>query len=312
VTDKAPLAPCDDPPGGRAFWLRADDGVRIRVALWPGPRGVVLIAPGRTEYIEKYGLVIGDLARAGWGALVVDWRGQGLADRALPDPLVGHVGAFAQFQLDLRAVLAFARDRELGPMPWLAHSMGGCITLRAMVDGQRPPVVVFSAPMWGLNQTPMMRRAMVAMAHLARPLGRDGGYLPTTGPTFGVASLTFDVNPLTRDRAQFERMKRQITEDPRLALGGPSLRWGAAALAEMALLERAPSPPVAAVIGLGGAEKIVCPQAIRARAARWPEAELVDYPGAEHELMMERPLVRDDFLSRALALFGRATGSAGD
>jgi lysophospholipase len=302
----APLAPCDDPPGGRAVWLRAADGVRIRVGLWPGARGVVLITPGRTEYIEKYGLVIGDLARAGWGALVVDWRGQGLADRALPDPLVGHVGDFAQFQLDLRAVLDWAGAQGLGPMPMIAHSMGGCITLRALVGGLSPPAVAFSAPMWGLNQTRATRGAMVAMAALTRPLGRDGAYLPSTGPDFGVASLSFDINPLTRDRAQFDRMKRQITDDPRLALGGPSLRWGGAALAEIGRLARAPSPPVPVLIGLGGAEKIVSPQAIRDRAARWPGAELAEYPGAEHELLMERPPVRDDFLARALALFDRA------
>jgi lysophospholipase len=301
----APLAPCGDPPGGRAVWLRTGDGVRIRAGLWPGARGTVLIAPGRTEYIEKYGLVVADLARAGWGALVVDWRGQGLADRALPDALTGHVGDFAEFQHDLRAVLAFALAEGLGPMPWIAHSMGGCITLRALMDGLRPPAVAFSAPMWGLNQTPLMQRAIAGMAALARPLGRDGAYLPTTGPDFGLPSFSFDLNPLTRDRAQFDRMKRQITDDPRLALGGPSLRWGGAALREMKALARTPSPPVPALIGLGGAERIVSPQAIRDRAARWSGAELADYPGAEHELLMEHPEVRGDFLSRALALFDR-------
>ena len=37
----------------------------------------MLILPGRTEYVEKFGLVVSDLAATGRGALVVDWRGQG-------------------------------------------------------------------------------------------------------------------------------------------------------------------------------------------------------------------------------------------
>lgn len=300
--------PGDAPPGGQAFRLVVADGVAIRMGLWPVPqggRGTVLVAPGRTEYIEKYGLVLADLARAGWGALVVDWRGQGLADRALPDSLTGHVGDFADYQLDLRAVLDFAAGRGLGAMPWLAHSMGGCIALRGLVDGLRPPAVAFSAPMWGLNQPAATRIGIAAMARLGRVLGRDGGYLPTTGPDYGLASMGFDLNPLTRDRAQFDRMRAQIAADPRLALGGPSLRWGGAALAEMARLARAPAPPVPTLIGLGGAEKIVSPLAIRQRAAAWPRAELAEYPGAEHELLMEWPQVRDDFLARTLALFAR-------
>lgn len=299
----APLAGNDGPPAC-AWWLRAADGVQLRLVHWPAPaggRGTVLILPGRTEWAEKYALVAADLAARGWGAVAVDWRGQGLAERALPDPRVGHVADFADYQRDLRAVLDWAAG--LGPMPWLSHSMGGCIALRGLLDGLRPPAVAFSAPMWGLASPAWLRLAVAAQARLARLMGRDRGYTPTTGPDYGLPSMAFEGNPLTRDRSRFDRMRAQIAAEPRLALGGPSLAWSGAALAEMAALARAPSPAVPALIGLGGAERIVSPQAIRDRAARWPQAELVRYPGAEHELPMELPAVRDDFLARALALF---------
>ena len=35
--------------------------------------------------------------------MTVDWRGQGLADRAFADPMVGHVQDFDQYQRDLDA-----------------------------------------------------------------------------------------------------------------------------------------------------------------------------------------------------------------
>lgn len=302
--ESAPLADCGAPDTGRAVWLRTADGVRIRVGYWPGDK-VALVLPGRTEVIEKYGLVVRDLAAAGWGALVVDWRGQGLSDRALADPLRGHVGDFAEFQRDLDAVLAFAEGKAPGPMPWLAHSMGGCIALRGLMRGLPCTAVAFSAPMLGLAQEPGKLRALGWLARLARPFRADRGYAPTTGAGFGLPSMAFEANNLTTDPAQFERMKAQILGDPRLSLGGPSLRWMAAALAEIATLAALPSPDLPALFGLGGAEGIVAPAAVRDRVARWPGAELAEYPGARHELLMERPEVREDFLARAVALFSR-------
>lgn len=302
--ESAPLADCGAPDTGRAVWLRTADGVRIRVAHWPGDK-VVLVLPGRTEVIEKYGLVVRDLAAAGWGALVVDWRGQGLSDRALADPLRGHVGDFAEFQRDLDAVLAVAEGEAPGPMPWLAHSMGGCIALRGLMRRLPCTAVAFSAPMLGLAQEPGKLRALGWLAALARPFRADRGYAPTTGAGFGLPSMAFETNNLTTDPAQFERMKAQILGDPRLSLGGPSLRWMAAALAEIAALAALPSPDLPALFGLGGAEGIVAPAAVRDRVARWPGAELAEYPGARHELLMERPEVREDFLARAVALFSR-------
>lgn len=300
----APLAECGAPDTGRAFWLQAADGVRLRVGYWPGER-LALVLPGRTEFIEKYGLVVRDLAAAGWGALVVDWRGQGLADRALADGLRGHVGDFAEYQRDLDAVLAFAEGEAPGPLPWLAHSMGGCIALRGLMRGLPCKAAAFSAPMLGLAQEPGKLRALGWLAALARPLRADRGYAPTTGAGFGLPSMGFEGNNLTTDQGQFERMKAQILGDPRLSLGGPSLRWMAAALAEITALTPLPSPDMPALFGLGGAEGIVAPAAVRDRVARWPGAELAEYPGARHELLMERPEVREDFLARVLALFSR-------
>ena len=303
----APLAECGAPETGRAYWLRAADGVQIRLAHWPGDRHV-LILPGRTEYIEKYGELVRDLGAAGWGALVVDWRGQGLGDRALRDPLCGHIGDFAEFQRDLDAVLTAAEDLAPGPLLWIAHSMGGCIALRGLMRGKTPPAVAFSAPMLGLPLPPVQAALLRLVTPLARLLGADTGYAPTTGPAYGLTSMSFEVNNLTTDRAQFDRMKAQVLTDTRLSLGGPSLRWMGAALREMAALAALPAPAVPALFGLGHDDTIVAQPAIRHRADGWPSAALIDYPGAKHELLMERPEVREDFLARTLTLFARHAG----
>ncbi len=309
----APLLSTDAPEDGRAVWLEAGDGRRLRLAIWPAPgseaRGHVLVLPGRTEWIEKYGQVVAALAASGWGALVLDWRGQGLSDRLSPDARLGHVARFSDYQIDLHAALAAARDLAPGPLPVMAHSMGGCILLRALVEGARPPAVAFSAPMWGLEQPFGLGAGLRIGAALGGPFGRDAAYAPTTGPEYGLISMGFEDNPLTGDRAQFERMKAQLVANPELTIGGPSLRWLAAALVEMRALARAAAPEVPALIGLGGRERIVSARAIRRQAEGWATATLIEYPEAEHELLMERPETRDDFLARALALFAAELGA---
>ncbi|MBN8294252.1 alpha/beta hydrolase [Rhodobacter sp. NTK016B] len=303
-----PLEGDGGPAGGHARFLTAVDGIRIRLGHWPAPeggKGHVLILPGRTEYIEKYGLVARDLHAAGWGSFALDWRGQGLADRAFSDGLKGHVGDFAEFQRDLDVALDTIRAIAGDCVPWLAHSMGGCIALRGLVRGKTPPAIAFSAPMLGLSNPAGQLRALGLLAGAARLLRLDTGYAPTTGPTYGIATETFERNTLTTDPEQYARMKAQIAAEPRFGLGGPSLRWMGAALREMSDLAHQPSPAIPALFGLGGDEGIVAPAAIRARVANWHGAELVDYPGARHELLMERAEIRDDFLARTVALFDR-------
>ena len=124
------------PEGGLGHWVHTEDGLRLRLGLWPnGSKGTVLIFPGRTEYIEKYGGAAAALAQAGYSSLAIDWRGQGLSDRLLSDRLIGHVRRFSDYQRDVQTLMAAARALDL-PKPYflLAHSMGGCIALRALVQ----------------------------------------------------------------------------------------------------------------------------------------------------------------------------------
>ena len=301
----------DGPPGGRAVWLRTSDEVRLRMAYWPGgPRGVVMVFPGRTEVVEKYGRVAADLAAAGYGAFAIDWRGQGLSDRAPGgDPLLGHVGDFAEFQLDVAAYAAAVAKVSGGQVPCvLAHSMGGCIALRALTGGLAARAAAFSAPMWGIPLGSVLRGGVRMLRAAGRWAGVDRRMVPGAGIEFRLWENPFDDNELSSDRAQYDWMQAQVNARPELRLGAPTIGWLAAALAETAALAALPAPGVPAFCGLGGDERVVDPAAIRARMAAWPGGELAEYPGAAHELLMERPAVRDDFLARTAALFDAVAG----
>jgi len=297
----------EGPPGGFARWLRASDGVRLRAGFWPleGAGGTVCILPGRTEYIEKYGRVAAGLAARGFAAMAIDWRGQGLADRLLADRAIGHVRRFADYQRDLDAALALAAELLPGPRFMLAHSMGGCIGLRALSRGVAFGAVAFSAPMWGIplpNNRPGLTRTLLQGAVRAGMAARYAP-APATGPESYVATAPFDDNTLTGDRDHYDWMKAHLAAVPDLLLAGPSLGWLSAALDECHALGRPPSPALPALTFLGSREQVVDPAPIRARMARWPGGELVEVEGARHEILMERPETRTRFLDAAAALF---------
>ena len=298
------------PKGGAAYWTRTEDGLRIRLGHYAaeGPaKGTVLLFPGRTEYIEKYGMTAGAFAPVGYHSLIVDWRGQGLSDRMHPDPCAGHVEYFDDYQKDVSATLEMARKLGL-PKPYhlLSHSMGGCIALRSLVDGLSVASAAFSAPMWGIVIEPSLRPAAWIVTSLVKrtPLARN--YAPGTAQKHYVLFNEFDDNTLTSDREMFDRMRHQLTEQPNLAIGGPTLRWLNEALIEMRTLSKLPSPDIPAICAIGSNERIVSADRIEDRMKDWPNGRLIRYDAAEHELMVERSEVRDDWLDSCIALFDEA------
>ena len=296
----------DGPPGGRAVWLTASDGVRIRAGHWPGgSRGTVVIVPGRTECIEKYGLVAADVVAAGYHAVVIDVRGQGLAARLLADPMVGHVGSFLDYFKDMQALLPLLDDLPQ-PRFLLAHSMGGLIALRALHEGFPVTRAAFSSPMWGIRFARGMAPLARGVAGIANLFGRGGSYAPGTGPATYLVAAPFKDNTLTTDEATWGWMKRQVVAHPELSLGGPSFHWVQAALAECRTLMRRPAPDLPALAILGSAEKIVDAQAIHRRMGTWPGSRLVILPGAEHEVLMEAPRLRGEAIRAILEHFAAA------
>jgi lysophospholipase len=295
----------EGPEGGRAVWTQAADGTRLRIGVWPGgAKGTVVMLPGRTEYIEKYGRVAADFAAAGYAMAAIDWRGQGLSDRPQHRRDMGHVVSFDEYREDVTALVDVLIRLNL-PRPWhmLAHSMGGCIGLRALHDGAPVATAAFSAPMWGIKMTPFLKSISTIVLGLAEPLGLDTAFAPTTGP---YAPMAFDDNPLTADRDQFDYMMRQTQMHPELTLGGPSVRWVKAALEECAALMEMAPPDLPALAMVGTRERVVEIGAIEARAASWPSCDLLVVEGAEHELLMETPERRARAFEAVLRLFQNA------
>lgn len=306
--------PGDPIPNARSFWLRTEDGLRLRAGYWPAAEdgrdramGSVLLFSGRTEYLEKYNQIATELNAAGYDVLSIDWRGQGLSDRLQVNPRPGHILQFSDYQRDVVELVVAAQELDL-PQPWhlLAHSMGGAIGLAALQGGLPVASAAFSAPMWGINFRGIPVPVVLALAGLMTRLGRGGRPAPSSGGDEPFVLLDpFLKNLLTGDGPRWGRIVAEAASWPEIAIGGATNNWVREAVLECRRLDTLPAPELPALIAVGGRDRIVSDSAIRRRAANWPGARLLELPDSRHEPMMERDPVRNAFLQASVELFAQ-------
>jgi lysophospholipase len=281
--------------------LKTPDGVSLRFARFAPPggrRGTVCILPGRTEWIEKYFETVRDLRSRGFAVAILDWRGQGLSDRALGDRHKGHVGSFAEFDIDLETFMNEVVLPDCPPPIFaLAHSMGATVLIRAVYRGQRWfDRMVLSAPMLGIAFLNSM--TIAGMIVRAMRFGGFGSmYVPGRYP--GVLDLRpFVGNILTTDPVRFARNAAVLEAEPALGLGGPTVAWCDAAFRAMRAIADPTYParirqPIL-IVG-AGRDAIASNQAIEDFATLLRAGSHLVINGAQHELLMEQDRFRTQF-----------------
>lgn len=314
-------APASPPPEGAARERLetghvTSDGARIRFAHaspevgGAGARGTVVVLPGRAEFVEKYEETFRDLLARRFAVAALDWRGQGMSDRLLPRPEPGHVADFGDYLGDLDAVLG--RLDGLGmPRPYvmLAHSMGGHVGLRHLHDHPgRFAAAAMTAPMFGIRLDPLPPLLARLIASTAARLGGAARFAPGQR-AFDAVLCRFEGNPLTGCPERFGTWRDLLVARPELALGGVTYGWLAAALRSIALTRRPGyvegiATPV--LVCQSALERIVCNRSQAELARRLPNGRLVPFPDARHEVLMERPPVRERFFATFEAFLAEA------
>ena len=263
-------------------------------------RGTVVLLSGRNECIEKYFETIRDLAARGFGVATLDWRGQGGSDRLIRDRQRGYVRSFRDYTADLEQffeeiVLPDCR----GPYYILAHSAGAVITLLAapsMVNRVRRMVLI--APFLTLPDLPVSISTVRRVCSFFCALGL-GRLYAAWGPR-PRDTLPFLANKVTSDPQRYRRNTRIYEEYPKLALGGPTIRWLQAA----AKASEAVSDPdfmariqVPLLIIAAGADQVVSTRAVEAYARSLRLGSLLMIDGSKHEILQEVDLYREQFLA---------------
>ena len=313
MAEPAPLLATDlnpVPPGAAAEWVSGVGGRRLRAALFAPQataRGSVILSGGRTEPIEKYFETATELTQRGFVVLAHDWRGQGLSERLLGEPLKGHAERYADFVEDL-AALSGAFEARL-PKPWIAvgHSMGGCLTALVLAMGERRlSGAVLSAPMFGIRLGAFPEPLARALALAAPALGL-GGLMPP-GSRLHAPPASFEDNILTHDPQRYARNVGITEAHADLALGPPTFGWLRFAFAAMDELQKGDGlaqTRVPVTVVAAGDDQIADNRALRQVTARVPHGRYVEAPGAFHEILQETDALRAVFWREFDALAAR-------
>ncbi|WP_417687119.1 alpha/beta hydrolase [Roseibium sp.] len=289
------------PAGVTSGFVETADGVKIRYAHWPSTggtrKGTVTLLQGRSEFIEKYFEVIEELRQRGFAVVTFDWRGQGGSDRALRNKRKGYVAGFGQYRDDLHTVLKKVSLAEYpGPHFALAHSTGGAILLsdaqrlRTMLDR-----VVLSSPLTGMLDNGWKERWAFRLATFLKMIGLGRMYVPGGN---GDLFIAFEKNRQTRDKARFERAEAVLRAAPELGIGSATVSWLYAVTRAIKGFRRrdyGPSVSLPCLVVAAGHDRIVSTRATEELVSHMKAAGFLEIAGAEHELMMERDHIRNQF-----------------
>ncbi len=252
--------PRNGPP--EVFWRSWDSA---------SPRGAVLIVHGLAEHSGRYQHVGRFLAGHGWAAYALDTRAHGRSPGAKV-----HVGDFAEFLEDVRAVLDRVRERHPGlPLFLLGHSQGGLVVLQyATRHPEGLAGIVVTSPL--LDAHPSLRPskafglAIAVLLRIAPRLRLPSGLDPRAISRDPAVVKAYVEDPLVSRRvspAWYAALRRAQSE----------VRAGAARLAVPTLVLATPD------------DRLVDPAAIRRFASEAPPGRVEEswWPGLSHELMNE-------------------------
>jgi len=295
----------------RYDFMTAADGTKLRYAFWRAraerPRGTILLLNGRGEFIEKYAIeIVPELLIRGFAVWTMDWRGQGLSARALPDSQKGHIDKFETYVADLAAFIdKVAASDAPRPIVSLSHSMGAHNLLRYIEEHGSGPIKAgfMTAPMTGLRSEAVIR----VLLSLLPPTAKIDQRYFYGGTPFRLVGREFIGNKVTHDLRRFRFAEAWYVTDPRLPIGGPTVGWlrqsvrSIRQLVEPSTLARITLP---LMILSAKQDLLVDSRTHAALATRLPNAKVINYEGARHEIMMEIDKVRARFWTD----FDRFTG----
>lgn len=297
--DEAPV-----PAGASVFYYNTVDGAKLRMAYFPcpssveKPRGTVVLLSGRCEFIEKYFEVVKDLHARGFAVASMDWRGQGLSSRMLPEQEKGHIKTFGTYTADLKLFMQeFVMPRCPKPYIAMSHSMGGMPLMSLLAESYRGFKAAFMvAPMTRLFERPTKRLWVGWLAKLASHFGMSKKSIA------GVRehSMKFKGNNLTSDQRRHRMFQALLEAAPNAAVHAPTYGWVNAASQITTRLARQ-----GALSGVGVPVKIVTAGQDSTvdgthgaiLAAQYERISAVKIDGALHEILMEADIYRDQLLA---------------
>lgn len=257
----------------------------------------IFIVNGRIEGAYKYQELFFDLYRQGYNIYSFDHRGQGLSDRMAPNPEMGHVESFDDYLRDMDEIIEQFDLNRYKECHLLAHSMGGNIATRYIQTRTHHPFskIALSAPMYGVNVAWYLKPIVTLVAQVMTYCYPQ----PTYAPGYkGYHPKPFIDNPLSHSEVRYQWFRELYEQQPKLKLGGPSVRWVWKGLASSKqCMRQTENITIPLLLIQAGADHIVSNQAqdefIDRLKTTNAHCQLLSIADAKHEILFEKDIYRN-------------------
>jgi len=300
----SPQTRFDRPPGWVWGTFKNAAGAHLRYGYSEpaeGSRARIVLLPGFREFGEKYFEFVRDLLALEYSVWQLDWYGQGGSDRHFDNRQKIGAASLESSVADLnRFLTTVLPDDPETPLAVVSHSTGGLILLRYLHD--HPDAVtaaVMSAPLFAPPTGRLPVWLVRGFARLGVVAGFASLYIPGAGD-WQQSPPGIVGNPRTsHDPERGALQDLWMKTHPDLRMGGVTFGWldrvfRLTAESMDASYLREVSTPI--LIGSAGKDTLVRSETHGRAVGFLPNAKLVSFPEARHELFMETDAIRDPWL----------------
>ena len=292
-------------------------GMEVRYGIWgralhsesvESNKPIIIVLPGLSEFIEKYALIMSPLFEKDVDALIIDWPSQGMSGRLLAERLPVHIGDFNDYLDALEAVLNATAILRGRPVILFGHSMGGHLALRVLkhIPDLNIRGIVLSAPMMQLALSPSwfvrpVLKLLMMLGFAKKPVSTKHDR-PDDNTFYADNPLTTDVDGYAVMPQLWQRYPMAKTYEPTYGWVKAAYQSCAQTTASKSWLNQLSCPMQAHI---PEDERVVDGNIQKWAVDQIPQCESHIYPEARHELMLEKPEIRQLFWQNVMQFLKR-------
>jgi len=279
---------------------------RVRSTISPS-KGTILLIPGYTSMLELYSETIQTLLDNGYDVAGIEFRGQGLSHRDLPNPEKGHIASYDTLTGDIAAYIEKLKADGAGDINVYASSMGGHLALR-MSGNDQPDVEAYFllTPMVKIETGAFPYTVARAIATFYSYTGLGEAFAPGQGPFVPGAEKLGTASPCM-DNAKTAQIRDALyIRNEKYRVSGTTNQWvrrtmnSTDEISSTGFLEKINKPFF--VVTAGDDKWVSTPAATRMCEAL-NSCEIAHYPESRHCIDREKPETTQDILGKAMTFF---------
>lgn len=275
-----------------------DHKIRYGFCHAANPKGLIVIAPGRTQTAEEYFELARDYLKQNFSIAVMDWQGQGGSYRIGGDNRRHTSNGFHDDVLDFEMFtekLGAIDEFQKLPRVLFAHSMGGHLSLLYMLKHPESfDCAIMVAPMFGIKLGAITHFFADSVLATARFFNMSEHHALGQGEW---SDLKHKITApfISSDVARRDVQKYWFTKYPELRCGGVTYNWIDKALASCTALSAnndLQSLNIPMLFALGGKDMVVENKSTLNIADKLPLSEIKTYPESQHVIQAECDNIR--------------------